>query len=215
MERSSKWAFIVYPESAPADWKKTLEFFCIPFAVSPLHSPEPDSSGEQRKKHYHVIMDYSTLKSFEQVSNISKSINASNPIIINDSYAYYRYMIHLDNPEKEQFKNGFDSIEKFNGFDHEKFQQYSKKQIDAFFKDIIKIISINNITEYETLLDYLINNADVENFNIYFRIVRTNTIFFNTFLSSKRNRLKKQEIDNINNRILKIETKIKENCKNG
>ena len=205
MERSSKWAFIVYPDSAPAEWKKIIKLSFVSSAVSPLHSPDPDGSGEERKEHYHVLLDFDSLKSYEQVKSISLSVNGSNPIIINNPSGYYQYMIHKNNPEKEQFINGFEAIEKFNGFDSDKLEQFTKKQIRAFKADITRIIEKNSITEYETLVTFLRDNRDVENFDIYFDIVTTNTIFINTFLCSRRNRLKKQETESITKRLEKLE----------
>ena len=37
-ERSSKWSFICYPDSAPDNWREILKAYHIPFAVSPLHN---------------------------------------------------------------------------------------------------------------------------------------------------------------------------------
>lgn len=213
-KRSSTWAFIVYPDSAPQDWKRILQLKVVASCVSPLHSPDPDGSGEERKKHYHVMLQYDSLKSFEQVESLSKSINGCSPIIIDCPSKYYDYLIHKNNPEKEQFKNGYDSIEKFNGFDSDKFEEYSKKQIAAFKKDIIRIIEKYDICEYETLLTYLMDNEEVENYNVYFQIVSTNTILFNTFISSRRNRLHKQEVNNLQKRLSILERKI-QNESNG
>ena len=207
-ERSSKWAFIVYPDSAPAEWKSILQHSFVASAVSPLHSPEPES-GEERKKHYHVLLDYDSLKSFDQVKSLAICLNASNPVIINNPSGYYQYMIHYNNPEKEQFKDGFNAIEKYNGFDSDKLENFTKKQIRAFKADITKIIEKACITEYEVLVSYLRDNNDVENYDIYFDLVTSNTIFFNTYICSRRNRLKKQEVESISKRLEKIEQKIK------
>lgn len=207
-ERSSKWAFIVYPESAPQQWKKILQLSFVSTAISPLHSPDPDGSGEERKKHYHVLLDYDSLKSFEQVHSLAVSVNASRPIKIDNPSGYYQYMIHKNNPEKEQFINGYEAIEKLNGFDSDKLENYTKKQLRAFKKDIINIVEKNGFTEYETLITYLIQNEDVENFDIYLDIVMTNTILFNSFLCSRRNRLKTQEVDTLKDRINSLESRL-------
>lgn len=207
-ERSSKWAFIVYPDSAPAEWKKLLQLSFVSSAVSPLHSPDPSGSGEERKKHYHVLLDYDSLKSYEQVKSLALELHASNPVIINNPSGYYQYMIHKNNPEKEQFINGFDAIEKFNGFDSGKFEDFTKAQKRAFRNDILKIIEKNHITEYETLITFFLDNLDVENFDIYLDFASNNTIFFNTFICSRRNRIKKQEVSDISRRIEKLERKL-------
>ncbi len=102
-DRSSTWAFIVYPESAPKDWKKLLKLSCIACAISPLHNPDNTGSEEEKKQHYHILLNYESLKSFDQVKSITITLNATNPIIIQNPSGYYKYMIHACNPEKEQF----------------------------------------------------------------------------------------------------------------
>lgn len=209
-DRSSKWAFIVYPDSAPDEWKKILQLSFVSSAVSPLHSPDLASSGEERKKHYHVLLDFDSLKSFEQVKSISLSVNGTNPVIISNPSGYYQYLIHKNNPEKEQFKDGFNAIETFNGFDADRYIDFTKKQIRAYKRDIIHIINKYHITEYEVLVSFFDENQDIENAEIYFDLVTTNTIFFNSFLSSRRNRNKMQEQDKLLERIIKLENKTNE-----
>lgn len=45
MARTSKWSFIVYPDSAPENWEKVLENTCIPCAISPIHQPDEDNKN--------------------------------------------------------------------------------------------------------------------------------------------------------------------------
>lgn len=207
-ERSSKWALIVYPDSAPSDWKQLLKLSLVSFAVSPLHSPDPDGSGDERKQHWHVLMDFDSLKSAEQVKKITFLTNGTNPQIVNNPSGYYQYMIHFNDPDKEQFNDGFEAIEQFNGFNGDKYEKYSEKQLDAIFTDIINIIDENNITEYSQLVNLVVNpEYDKQD---YLRIIRHNTIFFNSYISSRRNMIKKREVLDINQRLLLLEKYIKE-----
>lgn len=109
VKRSQYWAFIVYPESAPAEWIQILESRHIAMAISPLHHPgksdptpeEPE--GIERKEHHHVMMFFGSLKSAGQAEEIAKSVNGTIPFRIESREGYARYLCHLDNPEKEQF----------------------------------------------------------------------------------------------------------------
>lgn len=38
--RTRNWSFIVYPESAPNNWREILQEEMTPFAVSPLHDKD-------------------------------------------------------------------------------------------------------------------------------------------------------------------------------
>lgn len=206
-DRTSKWAFIVYPDSAPTGWKKILEIKLIPIAISPLHSPDPEGSGEEFKAHYHVMLDFSSVKSYEQVLSISVSVNGSFPIRLEDPGAYFRYMAHLDQPKKQQFEHGIDDIECLNGFDKDKYSLISKKQLESIFREICDFIDENNITEYSTLVECS-QNTELD-ISKYFSIIISHTIFFNSHISSRRNRIKKSELEELQNRIIAIEEKLK------
>ena len=48
------WSFVVYPDSAPKDWKDRLASTQVPCAVSPIHSAD----DEVKKAHYHVLLGF-------------------------------------------------------------------------------------------------------------------------------------------------------------
>lgn len=206
--RSTTWTFIVYPDSAPADWKQILKLSFVRFAVSPLHSPEPDGSGEERKKHYHVMMVFDSLKSQSQVMNITQVTNGSIPFIVVNPSGLYRYFIHIDDPQKEQYSAGYDAIEKYNGFDGDKYEGYSEKQLDAVFKEIFNFIDDNDITEYFQLINYC-KNDDLGISNC-FRFVRKNSLLFNFYINSRRNYKHDLTAKSFEERLRAIETIIQE-----
>lgn len=186
-DRSTTWAFIVYPESAPDDWKQILKYSYVRFAVSPLHAPDLCKTGQEqeRKPHYHVMIVFDSLKSYKQVECITNWINSTRPFIVHNPSGLYRYMIHLDDPNKQQFKNGFDEIEKFNGFDGDKYEGYSEKELDSIYKEIFNFIDDNDITEYSKLIQLCKNDElDISN---CFRFVRKNSVLFSLYINSRRN----------------------------
>ena len=54
--RTRNFASIVYPESAPEDWKEILIQQFVPAFISPLHDQDVNPGGEIKKPHYHVIL---------------------------------------------------------------------------------------------------------------------------------------------------------------
>ena len=54
--KTRNWVTIVYPESAPKDWRDKLREECIQAVVSPLHNADANPDGEQKKEHYHVML---------------------------------------------------------------------------------------------------------------------------------------------------------------
>ena len=52
--KTRAWTFIVYPDSAPDDWRDILDDLHIPWCESPLHDKDQNPTGEQKKAHWHV-----------------------------------------------------------------------------------------------------------------------------------------------------------------
>lgn len=114
--RKRNWAFVVYPESAPENWREFLQKLLVPGFISPIHSDDVNADGEPKKAHYHVILTFKGLKSFEQVKEITDALNAPIPQVCKDIRAYARYLCHLDNPEKAQYSPA--DVENLGGNDY-------------------------------------------------------------------------------------------------
>lgn len=97
------WCIIVYPESAPDDWRETLQLLCLQIVVSPLHDKDLNPDGELKKPHYHVAIHYESKKSFEQVKELADELNSPIPMKQDSWRGICRYCCHLDNPEKAQY----------------------------------------------------------------------------------------------------------------
>ena len=115
MVKKRNWCAVVYPESAPEDWKEILKLKGLTFAVSPLHDNDIDPTGEKKKPHYHIIICFPGPTSDNVVNNIMKELNQPIAIPLESVKGYYRYFTHKDNPDKYQYNDK--EIELFNGFD--------------------------------------------------------------------------------------------------
>lgn len=102
--RYRNFACVVYPESAPDNWKELLKESKVPIFISPLHDKDINPTGEPKKPHYHVMAMYDGKKSVEQVSEFFKTFGGVGCEVVSSSRAYARYLCHLDNPEKAQYK---------------------------------------------------------------------------------------------------------------
>ena len=182
-KRARNWAFVIYPESLPKNWKEIITEIGIPMAVSPLHDKDMDPTGEIKKPHYHCIVTYEGPTSYEIVKrNITDKLNGTIPIKLESIKGMYRYHIHLDNPEKYQY-NDKDRIF-FNGFDKNSINEITKTEVLLLKKQIQNFIIDNNIIEYSDLCDILLKNECNEMYDV----ASSNTMFFNNYLCSKRNK---------------------------
>lgn len=114
--RKRNWVFVVYPDSAPENWRQILTEQLVPGYVSPLHDSDVNADGEPKKPHWHVILTFKGLKSYEQVKAITDLFNAPAPQPCKDIRAYARYLCHLDNPEKAQYSPA--DVQQLGGVDY-------------------------------------------------------------------------------------------------
>lgn len=172
--------FLVYPESAPEDWLNQLKDSLCPYVVSPLHSPD-----EKVAKPHHHVMFYSpgpiTLENAYNI--IPESVPANGHIEwAKSAQGSQRYLIHLDDLDKEQFPQGVKSITVLNGFPLDLTRAYSSAELRELRRRVHECIREYDIVEYAELLDALLE-LDVDMYDY----ACNHTILFNTYISSRRN----------------------------
>ena len=96
--RTRNWCAVVYPDSAPDNWKSILDNLNIKWACSPLHNLDVDDDGNIKKAHWHIILCYNGNKSYEQVVEDLDPLNCPVPQICRDVRSSVRYFIHKDHP---------------------------------------------------------------------------------------------------------------------
>ncbi len=184
-KRSRNWAFILYPESAPKNWQEKLIELNVQFALSPLHNLDvnPDN-GEIKKEHYHVILVFDSVKSYEQVKEITQKLKQPVPQICHSILGSIRYFTHQDNPEKFQYQ--VENIKVFNGFDIDKYTEMTVTQKKAIIKEICQYIVSADVVEYADLVEYAI----LENQEWFDTIQSSHTMFLTSFIRSRKFRAK-------------------------
>lgn len=175
------WAFVLYPDSAPPDWRDRLSLSGLSCAVSPLHDRDLNADGLPKKPHYHVIVVYQGPTTFSSVSVFTSSLCATIPQPLESVRGYYRYLTHKDNPEKVQYDEK--DILHFGGFCLSDFCELSKSEVSHALRDIQQFCRDNGIVEYAQLCDVL---ADAPDLFEWYQLAVTHTIFFSTYLKSAR-----------------------------
>lgn len=178
------WAFVLYPESAPENWRDLLQQTGLACAVSPLHDKDLNPTGEPKKEHYHIILCYSGPTTFNSVKKITENLNQPIPIPLEQVRGYFRYLTHKDNPEKYQYNDN--DITTINDFDIDNYNDLTSSQVKTIMFDILKICRERNITEFKELMDYL---SDAE-LDTYVDVAMNHHCIFNTYITSNRNQLK-------------------------
>ena len=102
--RTRNYATVVYPESAPENWRDLLSDFMVPCFISPLHDKDMNPQNEPKKEHYHVLLMFDSVKTADQAREVFDAIGGVGCERVQSLRGYARYLCHLDNPEKAQYK---------------------------------------------------------------------------------------------------------------
>lgn len=191
MKKGRIWASVGYPESLPIDWLDKLQETGLQIAVSPLHDKDLDPTGEVKKNHYHIIFNYEGPTTYNHVKELCDSLNMTIPIKLESLRGMYRYHLHLDNPDKYQYDDRDRIL--LNGFDTNQVNELTRTEIDKYKKEIQQFILNNNIYEYSDLLIILLENDLTQMWSV----AANHTIFFNTFITSIRHKLKDESLGTI------------------
>lgn len=180
-ERTRNWTFVVYPESAPENWRDIIDEEHIPWIESPLHERDQNADGETKKAHWHVLVLYEGKKSFEQVKELTDKLNAPIPQKTASARGLVRYMAHLDNPEKEQYDRSL--IIGHGGADPAEYLKPTSSTRYQLIREMMEYVEANNIAEMKDLLYYAMR----ERFDDWFPLLCDNSAYIlNSLIKSIR-----------------------------
>ena len=185
--KKRNWAFVVYPESAPTEWRHILRQTGLQCAISPLHDKDkyvegaPDAEHE-KKAHWHVIAVYSGPTSPRVVKAITDSLNAPAPIALDSVRGYYRYLTHKDNPDKYQYDER--DIETLNGFNVSDFVELTRSEVNEIKRRLQGVIRQSGITEYCDLMDLLLDSE----MYLEHDVASSHTYFFDKYIAGRRHK---------------------------
>ncbi|MDT2886274.1 replication protein [Lactococcus lactis] len=178
-QRSNKWAFLFYQESAPEDYLNVLEELHVPFVLSPWHDKDVNrSTGEFKKAHKHGAFFFDSLKSYTQVSElISNKLNGPAHVeVVMSPKGMYDYFTHAENPEKTPY-NIMD-IESGAGFELDKFLAENNPDL---LQQVYEIMRDSGLKEFADFTDLV-----AEEFPLLLYYVFDKSYFFKIYLDSKR-----------------------------
>ena len=177
------WTFVLYPESAPEDWRDVLQRTGLEIAISPLHDKDKDPNDEPKKPHYHVILCYEGPTTGGAVKKLTDSLMQPIPLPIDSVRGLYRYFTHKDNPEKFQYSE--QDIVVLNGFNILDYANLSSSDKTKIKLELTRFIKENGLSEYSDFMDEVIRLDKPD----YFFIASTNTVYFNAYLTSIRHKI--------------------------
>ena len=187
--KKRNWWFVLYPESAPPDWRDRLRATGLPIAISPLHDKDVYDDGEQagqpKKPHHHVILAYPGPTTYSVVCKLVQGeLGQPIPQPLEAIRGGYRYLSHADNPEKYQYDAK--DIETLNGFNILDYVDMTAAEAVAMNKELVSLIMELGFADYCDFIEYLLfNGTDVQ-----YEYAISHTLFFTAYLKSRWQREK-------------------------
>lgn len=180
-ERTRNWTFVVYPDSAPQNWREIIDEDHIQWIESPLHDQDKDANDEMKKAHWHVLLMYGGLKSYKQIEELTQRINATIPQKCASTKGLVRYMVHMDNPEKFQYSRS--EIIGHGGADVAEYLKATGASRYLLIREMMDYVKENHVTEMNELIYY----AMAERFDDWFPLLCDNSAYImNALIKSNR-----------------------------
>lgn len=149
--RSRNWNFILYPESAPENWRDLIDETRIEWVESPVHDKDLNPTGEIKKEHFHITLLYPSDKSFNQVKElVCDQLKQPIPIKCQSVKGSIRYMVHKDNPDKFQYN--WNDIIPHGGADLNALCSPTTTEKLVILKEILQFCLDNEIEEMSELI---------------------------------------------------------------
>lgn len=179
-KRTRNFATVVYPDSekTPENWQDILREQIIPAFISPLHDKDMQATGEMKKAHYHVVILFEGVKTIEQAREVFALIGGVGAEPIKSIRAYVRYLCHLDNPEKAQYR--IEDVICCSGADYQSMIE-SPQDKYTMIAEMIDFCEQEDIVSYADLLRY----ARVNNKAWFITLCDTATMPIVNYLKSK------------------------------
>lgn len=189
-ERNRIFATVIYPESAPKNFKDIISDWHIEAFLSPLHDKDINANGEPKKPHYHLLVKFQGLKSDDQVKSMFAEVNGVGLEKVKSYIGMARYLCHLDNPEKSQYNKS--NVLCFGGLDY--FETIERSaDVLQIIKDMSLFVLENDIFTLSQLFRY----AYTEGKDDWIRILTMkSTLWFTALVKSNQYEKKQMILDN-------------------
>ncbi len=190
--RTRNWTLVVYPESAPEQWRSILDDEHIEWVESPLHDKDINADKTIKKPHWHILLIYESVKTYEQVKELTDKLNCPIPQKCASPKGLVRYMCHMDNPEKVQYSK-LDIIG-HGGADVSELLKPSSSERYVLIGEMINYVKDNNIIEFCDLAEYALK----ERFDDWFPLLCDNSSYImgSVLKSYRHRRIQSSEVIN-------------------
>lgn len=113
-KRARAWWGVLYPESAPSNWRELISDDLVETLISPLHDQDVLPTGEFKKLHYHILSSWKNPVTRETAAETMKRWGVvvqehwpkpgeTDSFKVKDFKQAARYLCHLDQADKHRY----------------------------------------------------------------------------------------------------------------
>lgn len=190
--KARDWTFVVYPESAPENWREILDDTHMKWIESPLHDKDVEADGTPKKAHWHVLLTSDGPITDVAVKKIIEPLNSPIPKKVGSARGLVRYMIHMDNPDKYQYD--FNDIVAHGGADIDSYFELTKTSKIKVMREIVEFIYNEQIDNYADFLMVCIEKSD-EWFDV---AINYNTLAINKMIDGIWHKKRNKDFKDVN-----------------
>lgn len=184
--KARHWTCILYPESCDQNFRQKLNEKFLTWLCSPLHSEDVNElDNEKKKAHYHLIIIYKGPTTYNTILEITKEIGATIPQPISSLPNAVKYLIHLNNPEKAQYKKS--DITYSADVDLDEYFKLTKTDERLLSFELLDFIKDQCITEFIDLVVWCRQNYKYE----WYDYIKDHCYFINNLIKSQRHSTEK------------------------
>ena len=114
-KRARAWWGVLYPESAPENWRDMIANDLVETLISPLHDKDVLPNGEPKKAHYHVLISFKNPTTRAAAAETMKRWGVvvqehwpkpgePDSFKVKDFKQAARYLCHLDQADKHRYE---------------------------------------------------------------------------------------------------------------
>lgn len=184
--RTRNYACVVYPDSAPDNWESIVSESKIGLFISPLHDKDINPTNEPKKPHYHVLAMFDSVKTKDQAAEFFCSFGGVGCEVVNSVRGYARYLTHMDNPEKAQYR--LEDVKCYGGADYMHAIGTQADKAKAI-REMVAWIEENDIVCFADLFTY----ASVQRSDWFDCLINSGAYVIKEFIKSRTWKVHKYE----------------------
>lgn len=165
-KRARAWWGVLYPDSAPANWRSMIADDLVETLISPLHDKDVNPDGTQKKPHYHVLISFKNPTTRENAADTMERWGVvvqrhwpkpgePDSFKVKDFKQAARYLCHLDQADKHRYE--ISDVQSIGAIDYPALVMSATDE-DAMLDEIFETMDLYGLDTYSAVVRWTRTN---------------------------------------------------------